>query len=558
MRIRRWWLPAFFLAFYLLPLDWRPLWSPDESRYAEISREMIQSGDWVVPHFLGLRYFEKPIGGYWLNSLSQLAFGDTNFAVRLASALATAGSTLLVIGFAWHLWRCRQTALVSGLLYLSTVLVIGIGTYSVLDAMITLSLNAAMVCFYLARSANTTAQRALRYLLFGLVCGIGFLLKGFIALAIPVLVLVPFALAQRQFRTLLGYGLLAVLAAVLLVAPWALAVHQREPDYWHYFFWVEHIQRFGADNAQHKSPFWFYLPVLLIATLPWSGFLPGALKSALQQCRQRADLLYLLLWFVLPFLFFSIAKGKLVTYILPCMAPLILLLARYLVDQYRSGQWRSLKANARVNLIFGLLGVGALLVFWFAPSSSVYTASEHGPLAVAIAIFTGWALLGGLALRDVSRRWLLPALAPVLLCTGLSWALPGSVLDDQLPQSFLRQQQDKLADARYLATNDLALASTLALQTRRHDITLFERRGEVEYGLAYPDAAGRYVERAEMPAWIARTRQQGTVAVLVFGRPAEEHRDLPVADQRIQRHRLTLLIYHPVPSARSIPPAKAP
>ena len=544
MKLTKWALPLFFLLFYLLPLDQRPLWSPDENRYAEISREMVSTGDWVVPHFLGLRYFEKPIAGYWFNSISQQLFGDTNFAVRFASAAATGLSALLIVWFALQLWQCRRKAFLAGLIYLSLLIVYGIGTYSVLDAMVTLWLNAAMVSFYLIRQEGPLRTRVAGYLLFGLACGMGFLTKGFIALAVPVIVIVPYVIYQRRLLELLRFGPLAMVSAALLAAPWAIAVHLREPDYWHYFFWVEHIQRFAADNAQHKAPFWYYLPMGLLGTLPWLGLLPGALRKGWQDRKTSPETIYLLAWVVLPLLFFSVAKGKLLTYILPCFAPLAMLLAASAMDKLKEGKAQPFRLNAWLNGLFGLLCMGILAVLAFSPSHAVYGTEDNSALAVAMVIFAGWALLGFIQLKDVSRRWTLSALCPMVLAVGLPWALPQSLIDSKLPERFIEANQTVLMDSSALLANDVGLASSLAWGTRRSEIQLFDSKGEVYYGLSYPDAKERYVTRADFPVWLAEARKNGQVALLLKTDKDGSTGSLPPADETIVSHRLTLLVYH--------------
>ncbi|WP_394661863.1 lipid IV(A) 4-amino-4-deoxy-L-arabinosyltransferase [uncultured Pantoea sp.] len=538
-----------FALYYLLPVPFRDLWQPDELRYAEISREMIVSGNWVVPHFFDLRYFEKPVAGYWINNLGQLLFGHTNFGVRAGALFSTLCSGLLIFWLGCRMFASRNVALLASTVFLTSLLVYGIGTYAVLDPVLLLWLTGAMCSFWYAVQARTFRQRFSGYLLLGAACAMGFMTKGFLALAVPVLAIVPWMVWQRRFTELLRWGPLALLTAVLLSLPWALAIAQQAGDFWHYFFWVEHIQRFAEENAQHKAPFWYYLPVLVAGTLPWLGLLPGALISGWQQRRQQAGVLYLLSWVLLPLLFFSIAKGKLPTYILPCFAPLSLLIAGY-ASGNSARLSTALRFNGWINLLFGALtalAVISVLAPWGLAHRPLYSSDEKLRATLAALAFTGWALAAGVSLR--TGRWQLAALCPLALALLVGFAIPDRIRDAKQPQNFVRHIQERLAQSRFILADNPGVASAIAWQLKRSDILFYSSKGELEYGLSYADARKRYVAGAEFADWLRVSRREGDVALVLMLDAGQKTPDamLPVPDDVWQQGRLVYYSYRRAP-----------
>lgn len=550
--MRRWALPLLLLAFvlcYLAPLATHGLWIPDETRYAQISQEMLLTGKWAAPHFMGIRYFEKPAAGYWMIALGQAMFGQNLFGVRFASALSTGLSILLVYLVARRLWNDPRKSLVSTLLYMSFVSVAALGGYANLDPQFTFWVNLTGVALWFCFDSRTRNGRLGAWALLGFACGMGFMTKGFLAWMLPVLIALPYALWQKRLRELLGYGLVAVLVAVAVSLPWALAVHLQEPDFWHFFFWHEHIQRFAGEDAQHAEPFWYYLPLLVGFSLPWVALLPATVKQAWLE-KRTASIGFLLLWLLMPLAFFSLAKGKLPSYIMPCLLPLALLMGHALAEKLVQGRGRALRVNGWLNLVLGI--VALLALSWFQLKKPVY---EHGTetlsLVLVFVLLIGWIFANLLQAARPLHLWAAPAIGSWLLVALAPAALPHSVVYNKTPDQFIIDHLPELKQTGALLSNDLGAASALAWRVKRADVTLYNTVGEVKYGLAFADAAHHKVDMAQVQQWMNDARKRGAVGVVMRVKGDDEVAEvnlLPQDGKRYEQGNLVILIFPQVSS----------
>ncbi|WP_265532406.1 lipid IV(A) 4-amino-4-deoxy-L-arabinosyltransferase [Pseudomonas saponiphila] len=547
--IRRWALPLLLIAFglfYLLPMATHGLWIPDETRYAQISQEMLLTGKWASPHFMGIRYFEKPVAGYWMIAIGQALFGDNLFGVRVASALSTGLSVVLAYLLARRLWNDPRKSLASALLYMSFTVVALQAGYANLDPQFTFWVNLSLVALWFTFDCRSVRGQVSAWVVLGLACGMGFMTKGFLAWLLPVLVALPYAIWQKRLRSLLIYGGLGVLVAILISLPWALMVHAQEPDYWRFFFWHEHIRRFAGEDAQHASPWWYYLPLLVGFCVPWVVLLPASLKQAWEQRRLNSSG-FLLLWLVLPLAFFSLSKGKLPAYILPCLLPLALLMGHTLMDRLAAGKTRLLAFNGVLNLVAGLLGLLALV--YFQMKKPVYV-DEPQHLALVYVLLLGWILSNLLqAMRPLSL-WAAPALGSFLLVALAPAALPNSVVYNKIPDQFIIDHVAELGQAKALLSNDLGAASALAWRLGRPDVTLYNTEGEVKYGLGYEDSAARKVDLNQVQPWIAEARKQGSIGVVMRVKSSDEVHEVELLPKDAKRYEQGNIVIFIIPQSQ--------
>lgn len=397
-----------FSCLFFFRLGVRPFWDPDEGRYAEISREMLELHDFVTPHLNYTRYFEKPPLLFWLVAGSFKLFGEREWAGRAIPALAALFGIFLTywfgqkfLGSAWGLYSAAILATSFGYALFARVLLTDI----LFSALLAAALFFAFTC--------TESRKRNHLLAFYFFLALATLAKGPVAVVLAGLVLFFFCLTSSQPRTLLFFLNPLGLGLFLLIAsPWFVLAAKHNREFLWFFFVHEHILRYATKEAHRYQPFGYFFIILPLFFWPWTFYLPSAFSRFQRASKRSSDTLrlftFLLCWIFCIFLFFSFSQSKLPTYILPIFPALSLLAAgAFSPLAHLSKQNGSLEGKGGAprslgypwlyvlfhTLFSGALGL-ALLSLLHSPRYASLGTSFHQAAAFALlGILLGWAVV---------------------------------------------------------------------------------------------------------------------------------------------------------------------
>jgi len=311
---------------------------PDEPRYAWIARDMAETGDWVTPRLYGKPWFEKPPLFYWGAALCFKLFGVSEAAARLPSAISALLTTLALAWLAFRLYGA-ETARWLLLLLPTTVGMIGFSHAASTDmpfsAMLTIAMVCAAVVLGLTRNEKSPVLPQtpwLALILFGVFLGLAVLAKGPAGIILVGGAVFFWALFTKRWHDAFRLFHPAALASFFVTAlPWYILCARRNPDFFRIFIIEHNFKRYLTPEFRHIQPFWFYLPVLLVAFLPWTGVgIWTASAGGGQYGKSRKvspHTLFLFSWSLFVLLLFSLSQSKLPGYALPAIPALTLLLA---------------------------------------------------------------------------------------------------------------------------------------------------------------------------------------------------------------------------------------
>jgi 4-amino-4-deoxy-L-arabinose transferase-like glycosyltransferase len=464
------------------------LFEPDEGRNAEKAREILLLNNWVTPYQNFLPTLDKPIAYYWLVALSFKFFGFSEWSARLPSVLAACGCLFLVYRFArlqWGTWE----ALWSCLVLVTSVEFFVLSRVVIFDMALTFFITWALFSFYKTVRANDSSSAKLSCIFIYAAMGLGTLIKGPVALVVPSIVIFGYLLFTRKWFLLKRLNiLLGALVYLAIVAPWYLWVEARNPGYLRYFLWEEHFVRYLTPRFSRTKSWYYFFIVLVVGFIPWTFLIPQTLKNLSKRKFYDADL-FLALWVILPFAFFSVSNSKLPHYILPIYPPLALLGGRAVavgLDGPSSRRWWALylpwilTLGSVVYLIIGSTSPNLL-------ASQIRDATVQKVYVIVPYGVTIFFVFGVFALGNLRKVWKDQGGAYLCTAIGLAlfWFLVGQIM---AVASFHRASKSLAAELR----------------------PLLNSQDRLVFYDTYVEGVPFYL-RIDKPIWLVQAREKGDV-----------------------------------------------
>lgn len=412
-------LGLFLGFFYAIWLGSHALFTPDEGRYSEVAREMLVTGDYITPRLNGVPFLDKPALYYWLQASAIHFFGLKEWALRFWPALMGVLGSLVVYGAGRILFN-RRTGIFSAIILATCPLYYGAAHYANLDLEVAVLIGNSLLFFLLA--LESSGKKSRDYFLFFayFFAGLAALTKGLIGIVFPAMIIGLWIIILNRWSILKNMRLLSgFILFCLITVPWYVMVQKANPQFFHFFFVTQQFSRYLTTQAfNNRVAIWFYFPVVLAGIFPWTIFFIQGFWQFFKKIWQARKLyrveLFLLLWTVLVFAFFSIPRSKTVGYILPIFPPIALMIGNYL-----SEVWDSVKNKS---VLAGLYSYVVLSVFIFVICQCVPAIeSLHviGDFAVYVRAVGFMVLISGLFVFTWRYQKISYALSCLLAIAGL-------------------------------------------------------------------------------------------------------------------------------------------
>jgi len=490
-------LTALFFGIFL---GSRPLSVPDEGRYVEIPREMVVTGDYLTPRLNGVKYFEKPPLFYWFEACVIKLFGLNEWSVRLGPSFFALFGCLAVYYAGTRMFG-RLTGLLSACVLATSILYYALSRLISLDMPVSVLLTASLLSFLLGTREPAGATRRLFFWGFYAFAALATLTKGLIGIVFPGMIIFAWMLIMNEWRILRSMYLPSGLALFLLIAaPWHILVSRANPEFFDFYFIREHFQRYLTKVHHHYKPAWFYAPILIGGMFPWSVFLVQAVRHAVppnswKERKNYAPEIFLLLWALFIFLFFSASSSKLIPYLLPVLPPLALLIGKYLADGWdRNDLWGFGAGKIAYSVITAVLAIGLFIVHRYVPALNTFG------MTVVCWTMGAWIVLGSIAVWSTRSRDTVNRVVFHILLAFSVFFIAGSALAPKLDTRSLKPFAQVLKPL--LRPGDEIMHyrnyyQDLPVYLERR-MTQVEWKGELEFGTTIEDVSGWMIDEAEL------------------------------------------------------------